>query len=94
MATVVVGLSILATTMWTARSEAQHCHIFSVWHYKTPQHCNSIRYAHGPQKQLVPDLLPPERTEIELPSLDFTACPEGDERLRGIALLRGIANAP
>ena len=28
---VVIGLSILAMTMWTARSEA-HC--FSIWHYR------------------------------------------------------------
>ena len=34
-AMVVVGLSILATTMWTAKSEAASGHCFRVWHYKS-----------------------------------------------------------
>ena len=86
---VVIGLSILAMTMWTARSEA-HC--FSIWHYKTPQRCGSIRYLpHGLQKQLVPDMLPPERTvDIPIPALDFEACPDGGERMQGIAKLHAL----
>jgi hypothetical protein len=76
-------------TLSTAKSEA-HC--FRFWFYKTPQRCGAR--AHGPQKQPVPVLLPPERTEVNLPSLDFIACPEGDERLLGIARLRALSDVP
>ena len=91
---VVIGLSILATTMWTARSEA-HC--YSIWHYKTPQRCGSIRYLPKPTfeakraEQIAPRA---EQIEIPIPSLDFNVCPDGDERMQGIAKLRAMSDGP
>jgi hypothetical protein len=35
-----------------------------------------------------------ERIEIPLPALDFEPAPDGDERLRGIAILRELLSAP
>ena len=92
MAMVVAGLSILVTTLSTARSEA-HCHLHRIWHYKFPQRCFT---ALAP-KRFVSDVKPfsrePETSreqiiEIVIPPLNFDVCPEGDERLKGIALMR------
>ncbi len=83
---VAVVLSIPAMIMSTTKSES-HC--FSRWRYPWAQHCGGVPL-HGLQKQAVPDLLPPEQIRIEFPPLDFTVCPEGDERLRGIAKLRAL----
>lgn len=86
-ATIAVGLSTLAMILTISSPSEGHC--YSRWYYPKPQHC-FVAFAHGPQKQPVPVLFPPERIKIELPLLDFQFCPEGDERLRGIALLRGL----
>ena len=94
---IVVGLSILATTMWTARSEA-HCHIYHVWHYLKPQRCFT---AMAP-KRFDTDVKPASRIPetfheqiyVPVPSLDFEACPEGDDRLMGIARLRALSDVP
>ncbi len=90
---VVAGLSILVTTMWTARSEA-HC--FSRWYYPWAQRCGGAL-----PKLTKPMLLQATRLEqttpgaeqitIPLPALDFEACQAGDERLLGIAKLRALS---
>ena len=97
-----VVLSILVTTLSTARSEA-HCHIYRVWHYPKPQRCftamallpKSNRYA---QHEAKPASLPPETSreqiDIPVPPLDFAACPEGGERMVGIAKLHALYDAP
>ena len=97
---VVVGLSILATSMWTAKSEA-HCHIYRVWHFHKPQRCFTA-LAKRPVAELSPELSTKperkvpnqERIDIPVPSLDFNACPEGDGRLVGIAKLRALEDVP
>jgi hypothetical protein len=60
---------------------------FAIWHYKFPQHCRAEAYAALPHRNH--RVVPPERKEdIPLPNLDWIACPQGDERLEGIAKLR------
>ena len=67
---------------------ANACHRFARWHYLFPQRCSG---AYVKQIRLeIPLVFPPERTEIPLPTLDWSACPDGDDRLRGIAKLRAL----
>ena len=100
-----VVLSILVTmTLSTARSEA-HCHIFRVWRYPKPQRCftamallpKSNRYAQR-LNEAKPASRPPETSreqiDIPVPSLEFDACPEGGERMVGIAKLHALYDAP
>jgi hypothetical protein len=69
------------------------CHKFSIWHYRTPQRCRAIAYV--PQKHearfVRPPSVPPERIDIPLPDLSVIDWgQEGDEHLRGLALLRAL----
>lgn len=91
---IVVGLSILATTMSMARSEA-HCHIFRVWRYPKPQHCfvALAPLPHHRTRSIRPETFH-EQIDIAIPSLDFQACPEGNERMVGIARLHALYDAP
>ena len=91
---IAVVLSILAMTLSTARSEA-HCHIYRVWKYPKPQHCFTAM-----AKRFNADVKPASRIPetfheqiyVPVPSLDFEACPEGDDRLMGIARLRALSD--
>ena len=96
-------LFFLATTTSWPGSALANCHIFRVWHYPKPQRCFTA-YAPRPlphvkhaafegqtQERIVTK---PERIDIMMPSMDFVACPEGDERLQGIAKLHALYDAP
>ena len=61
---------------------ADACHIYRVWHYPKPQKCFTA-LARQPKRL-------ESRIEIPLPALDWIDCPPGDERMRGIALLRDL----
>jgi hypothetical protein len=93
-----VGLSILVMTLSTAKSEA-HCHIYHVWHYPKSQHC-FVALARPPKlpKPHIAErsrLVPEEQIiDIAIPPLDWDSCPEGDEKLMGIAKLRALSDVP
>ena len=76
-----------------ATPAAAHCHIYSRWYYPHPQRCFTA-LAPLPQKSVKPASRIPEtsreRIEIPLPALDWDICPDGDERLMGIAKLRAL----
>jgi hypothetical protein len=92
------------TTLWPGSALA-NCHIFRVWHYPKPQRCFT---AYAPARHVSREtarreagFLPtniqsisPERIDIMMPPLDFAPCPEGDERLQGIAKLHALYDAP
>jgi hypothetical protein len=63
-------------------------HCYSIWHYHRPQKCFTalapIPLQHRSRT------VPKEQIDIPIPSLNFEACPEGDEKLRGIAFLRAL----
>ena len=97
------GLSILAIATSTTKSES-HC--YSVWRFPYPQRCFTAQapvhirtYHDAPtgnagmsrERQIK---LPLPAMELPLPAMDFPICPEGDERLKGIAFLRALSNAP
>ena len=98
--TTAVVLSILAMILSTARSEA-HCHIYKVWKYPKPQHCfvamallpKSNRYVQRLGDTKLPETSH-EQITIPVPPLNFDVCPEGDERLVGIAKLRALSDVP
>jgi hypothetical protein len=83
-------LSILVTTLSTARSEA-HC--FARWYYPWPQRCGrAVPIVPRPARSLP---VPVERiVDIPIPALEFEACPEGGERMVGIAKLHALYDAP
>ena len=97
---VAAGLSILAMTLSTARSEA-HCHIYRVWHYRAPQRCFTAmaalphRTASIPKRtaSVVPETSH-DQIDIAIPPLNFDACPDGGDKLMGIAKLRALSNGP
>jgi hypothetical protein len=77
---------------------------FTVWHYPWKQPCH-VRFVYVPQPgplqyraPLPPQPRPepePERIEILLPLLsDDQWAPDGDDHLRGIALLRALRDGP
>ena len=90
-------LSILVTTLSTARSEA-HCHIYRVWHYPKPQRCFTAmapkRFAPYAKPASRPPETSREQIDIPVPSLEFDVCPEGGERMVGIAKLHALYDAP
>jgi hypothetical protein len=84
-------------TSFSPSPAAAKCHLFSVWHYPKPQKCfTALALFHMKQ-----DLKPAsrsletfqERIEIILPPLEFTPCPDGDERFQGIAKLHALMDA-
>src|SRR5579864_1761885 len=70
-----------------------HCHIYRVWHYPKPQRCFT---ALAPLPVTKHASRPPEtfheRIDIPLPELEWDVCPDGDDRLLGIAKLRALGN--
>jgi hypothetical protein len=64
-------------------------HCYRIWHYLKPQRCFT---ALAPLHRTVLSRLRTE--EIPLPDLNWIDCPLGDERLRGIALLRDLKDVP
>ena len=89
---IVVGLSILVMTLSTARSEA-HCHIYHVWHYLKPQRCFvALARSYVKPASRVPETSRDQIIEVPIPPLDFDACPEGDDKLMGIAKLRALSD--
>jgi hypothetical protein len=74
-------------------SPADACHIYRVWHYPKSQKCFTA-LAHGSALHQHLSALPPERIDIPLPALDWIDCPPGDERMRGIALMRDLRDGP
>lgn len=86
------ALLFLAMTMsWPAEAR---CHIFRVWHYPKPQRCFVALANHSTIRpiRLNPETFH-ERIDIPVPDLEFTPCPDGDERLIGIARLRALEDA-
>jgi hypothetical protein len=81
------------TFLLASPAEAARCHIYRVWHYPKPQRCFTA-YAPVPRRHPVSRETPPERIEILLPALDWNVCPDGDERLQGIAKLRALGMVP
>ena len=96
------------TTSWPGSALA-NCHIFRIWHYNKPQRCFAYAYVpkiafhvkrdagdadfgRKPASR-VPETFQ-QRIDILIPSIDFVACPEGDERLQGIAKLHALYDAP
>jgi hypothetical protein len=78
-----------------------HCHIYRVWHYPKPQRCFTALAPprHIPEKLArreagfasVNESAPfRERIDIPVPDIDFSPCPEGDEKLLRIAKLRAL----
>jgi len=67
------------------------CHLYRVWHYPKSQKCfTALTYAKPASR---PHETFRERINIMmLPALDWTACPDGDERLQGIAKLRALSD--
>ena len=91
---------ILISTVLAASPATAKCHLFSVWRFPFPQRCFT---ALAPEPRMAIHLRPnpPERTvpnqeQIEIPVilLPFEPAPDGDERLRGIALLRDLMSVP
>ena len=81
-----------------ARSEA-HCHLHRIWHYKFPQRCFVAlapkRFASDAKPiSHVPETSHDQIIEAPIPPLDFDACPEGDDRMVGIAKLRALSDVP
>ena len=80
-------------------------HCYRIWRYPKPQRCFTAlapepirnrgqRVSVLHQHVSASASLPPERIGT-LPSLDsFVPCPDGDERLRGIAFLRALGDVP
>ena len=77
-------------------------HCYRVWHYPKPQRCftalapepirnrgQRVSALHQHVSALVS--VAPERIEIPLPALNWDICPDGDERLQGIARLRALS---
>jgi len=77
-------------------------HCYRVWHYPKPQRCftalapepirnrgQRVSELHQHVSALVS--VAPERIEIPLPALNWDICPDGDERLQGIARLRALS---
>ncbi len=90
---------ILISTVLAASPASAKCHLFSVWHYPKPQRCFT---ALAPEPRMAIHLRPnpatnqeqsEEQTEIPVILLPFEPAPDGDERLRGIALLRDLMSA-
>jgi hypothetical protein len=86
--------AILILALLAANPATAQCRKFSVWRYPWPQRCFTAQRVSA----FAP--IPPERTEkpseqitIPLPPLLFEVCQDGDERLRGIAKLRGLMDA-
>jgi hypothetical protein len=76
----------------TTQAEAK-CHIFSVWRFPWPQHCEAPRMVAQRTVEPPPPKLaePPSLvTDFPLPSLDHMEFPPDstNERLKGIGLLR------
>jgi hypothetical protein len=72
-------------------AEAAGCHHYHYWAFRYPQRCRVIALAPDIMRRRVVRPPPsPERIAIPLPSLDWIECPEGDSRLRGVALLREL----
>lgn len=69
-----------------------HCHVYSIWHYPKPQRCFTA-LAYAKRASRVPETFH-ERIDIPMPGLEWTVCPDGDERLRAIAFLRALSNGP
>jgi hypothetical protein len=68
------------------------CHHYSHWAFNYPQRCHVMALAPATKPlrfRNEPLLLPPER--ITLPDMvDIQWAPDGDEHLRGLALLRAL----
>jgi hypothetical protein len=79
-------LRTLAIAMLLATPAAAKCHIFSIWHYPRPQRCFVAPARPVPR--------PTERIEIPVPAIEFEICPEGGERMLGIAKLRAMSDGP
>ena len=88
-------LSMFATLSTSTTSEAR---CYSIWRYPKPQHCGLVdrtrhfsalvALAYAKPALRIPETFHEQIIEVPIPPLDFDACPEGDERMRGIALLR------
>lgn len=64
------------------------CHHYRIWRFPKPQRCfTALAYAKPASRHLETFH---ERIDMPLPDLKFEPCPEGDEKLRGIALLREL----
>jgi hypothetical protein len=71
-----------------------------VWHYHKPQRCftalveqvknNSQRVSMITHQNPASPTETQERIEIPIPTMDWKVCPDGDERLQGIARLRAL----
>jgi hypothetical protein len=89
-----------------APAQAAKCHIYSIWHYKKPQRCftayaNKPVFSYAKPASRVPgtsqeriDPVREQRIEIPIPDMNWTPCPDADERWLGIAKLRALGDGP
>ena len=87
--------------MTTSSPTFAHCHIYRVWHYPKPQRCfTALAPFHAKQGLSVAKPASriletsQERIDIAIPPIDFMPCPDGNERLQGIAKLHALMDAP
>jgi hypothetical protein len=78
-------------TLTTSICEAR-CHVFRVWRYPRPQRCFTALALHVKPASRVSGTSHEQIIDIPIPALDFDAGPDPDERLQGIAKLRGLDN--
>jgi hypothetical protein len=81
-------------------SAPAEAHCYRIWRYPKPQRCfTALAPRHISEKLArgeagftsVKEAAPfHERIEISLPPVEFTPCPDGDERMQGIAKLRAL----
>lgn len=89
-------LALVLIIVLTA-APAQACRKFSVWHYPYRQRCYTA-LAPLPQRtkpaSRIPETFHERINPIPVPELEWLPCPIGDERLRGIAILREMQDGP
>jgi hypothetical protein len=96
-------LTIFIALMSLSVAPTQACRLHTIWRYPWPQRCSGITFHRQPERLETPERIAPKPERIAIPeppitrcdefcvgwpSAEFVPCPEGDERLRGIALLR------
>jgi hypothetical protein len=86
-------LALFFLAMTSSSPVLAKCHIFHIWHYPKPQRCFTALAPFHAKPVLRSLETSQERIEITIPSMDFVPCPDGDERLLGIARLRALEDA-